>query len=203
MQIKKQGEKNNSMLKKLYVFRFPLFAYKKRLSAFRFHLSAFTFHLSPFQKRLSAFCFLLLAFPVCVFSQTWEAGVFGGGAGYIGDLNQRALVKPSGIAAGAFFQRNLNPYLSVKLNYNYGVISAADKNSSSPQFRDRNLSFRTTLNELTLMGEFNFMKYTPGALDGEHRFTPYIYFGGGVVKYNPQALYLGSYTDLRPLVTEG
>lgn len=154
-------------------------------------------------KKLFACCFMLLTFPICGFSQTWEAGIFGGGAGYVGDLNQRALIKPSGIAAGAFFQRNLNPYLSVKINYDYGVISAADSTSSSQQFRDRNLSFRTTLNELSLMGEFNFMKYTPGALDGRHRFTPYIYLGGGVVKYNPQADYKGQTYNLRPLKTEG
>lgn len=182
MQIKEQSEKFKCQFKKLSAFNFPL---------------------SASHKRLSAFCFLLFAFPVCVFSQTWEAGIFGGGAGYVGDLNQRALVKPSGIAAGAFFQRNLNPYLSIKVNYDYGIISAADSTSSYQQFRDRNLSFRTTLNELSFMGEFNFMQYTPGAMDGAHRFTPYIYLGGGVVKYNPQANYKGQTYNLRPLKTEG
>lgn len=154
-------------------------------------------------KKLFVFCFILFAFPAGLLAQTWEAGVFGGGTGYIGDLNQRTLVKPSGIGAGIFAQRNLNPYLSLKLNYTYGKIQAADSVSGTRQFRDRNLSFHTQLNELSLMAEFNFMKYTPGAMDGEHRFTPYIFFGAGVVKYDPQADYQGQTYDLRSLMTEG
>lgn len=154
-------------------------------------------------KKLYAICFMLLAFPACLLAQTWEVGAFGGAAGYIGDLNQRTLVKPSGPAAAVFVQRNLNPYLSLKLNLAYGKIAGADSVSNTQQFRDRNLSFHTQLTELSFIGEFNFMKYTPGAMDGEHRFTPYVYFGGGVVKYDPQADYLGQTYDLRSRMTEG
>jgi hypothetical protein len=152
-------------------------------------------------KKLSAFCFLLLAFPVCLYAQTWEAGGSVGGAAYMGDLNQQNPVKISGMSAGVFVQRNFNPYLSLKLNFTYGKIQGADSTSKTEQFRDRNLSFMTKLNELSLIGEFNFMKFTPGA-DFDH-FTPYLFLGVGVVDYNPQATYLGSTYDLRPLMTEG
>lgn len=134
-------------------------------------------------------------------AQTWETGISGGAAGYMGDLNQRKPVSISGPSAGIFVQRNFNPYLSLKLKYTYGKIEAADSTSNDQQFRDRNLSFATKLKELSLMAEFNFMKYTPGA--DENRFTPFIYLGIGIVGYNPQATYQGQTYDLRPLMTEG
>lgn len=181
MYIKEQSEKDKYTRKKLSAFSDMLYALPKFL----------------------ALCFMLLAFSANLYAQTWEAGVFGGAAGYIGDLNQRTLVKPSGPAAEVFLKRNFNPYLSLKLNLAYGKIAGADSTSNTRQFQERNLSFHTQLTELSFISEFNFMKYTPGALDGDHRFTPYVYFGGGVVKYNPQADYLGQTYDLRPLNTEG
>jgi hypothetical protein len=182
MQIKERSEKEKRLLKEPCASCFSLFT---------------------FPKKLFAFCYLLSAFSTPLLAQTWEAGVFAGAAGYVGDLNQRELVKPSGPAVGAFVKRNFNPYLSVKLNLALGKIAGADSVSNTQQFRDRNLSFHTQLAELSFISEFNFMKYTPGALDDLHRFTPYIYFGAGVTEYNPQADYQGQTYDLRPLRTEG
>jgi opacity protein-like surface antigen len=144
--------------------------------------------------------FLVLA-SFALHAQTWEAGGSVGASSYMGDLNQRKPVLPSGIAVGVFAKRNFNPYLSLQLSYTYGKIQGADSTSGTAQFRDRNLSFMTTLNEVSAIAEFNFMKYTPGA-DFDH-FTPYLLFGAGVVDYNPQATYLGSTYDLRYLLTEG
>jgi hypothetical protein len=146
--------------------------------------------------------FLLLIFmSTTLHAQTWEVGGFVGGSAYMGDLNQYNPVKVSGIALGAFVQRNFNGYLSAKVNYTFGQISGADNTSSDPQHRARNLSFTTQLNELAVIGEFNFMKYIPEA--GENRWTPFVYLGIGGVGYNPQASYQGQTYDLRPLMTEG
>ena len=146
--------------------------------------------------------FLLLFFlSVNLHAQTWEVGGFGGASAYMGDLNQYNPVKISGIALGAFVKRNFDGYLSAKLNYTFGQISGADNTASNPQLRARNLSFTTQLNELAVIGEFNFMKYIPEA--GENRWTPFVYLGLGAVGYNPQASYQGHTYDLRPLRTEG
>jgi uncharacterized protein DUF6089 len=144
---------------------------------------------------------LLLSLSVSLRAQTWEIGGSVGGSGYLGDLNPNNPIKVSGIAAGVFVKRNFDGYFSAKLNYTYGQIAAADSTSSDPQFRQRNLSFKTQLNELSLIWEFNFFKYVPEA--GQNRFTPFIYLGTGVVGYNPQAVYQGQTYDLRPLMTEG
>ena len=146
--------------------------------------------------------FLLLIFmSFQLHAQTWEVGGYGGGAAYMGDLNQNNPVKVSGVALGAFVARNFNGYLSAKLKYTFGQISDADNTSSLEQQRERNLSFTTQLNELAVIGEFNFMKYIPQV--SENRWTPFVYLGIGAVGYNPQATYQGRTYDLRPLMTEG
>jgi hypothetical protein len=134
-------------------------------------------------------------------AQTWEFGGAAGGAGYMGDLNPNNPLKISGVSFGAFVARNFDGYWSAKLRYTFGQIAAADSTSSNAQFRQRNLSFSSILNEFSLMGEFNFFKYIPEV--GQNKFTPFIYLGIGAVAYNPQAKYQGHIYDLRPLMTEG
>jgi hypothetical protein len=149
-------------------------------------------------KYVSALFFFFIT--INVHAQTWEIGGGAGAAGYIGDLNINNPVKPSGGFVGLFVKRNFNPYLALKLGYTYGQISGADSTSGSQQFRDRNLSFKTPLKELSLMLEFNFMSYIPDA--GKNKYTPYIYVGGGITAYAPRAQYNGTLTGLRQLRTE-
>ncbi|MGZ3944181.1 MAG: type IX secretion system protein PorG [Mucilaginibacter sp.] len=150
-------------------------------------------------RYLFLICLLFLSFNLR--AQTWEFGGTLGAAGYMGDLNPNNPLKPSGISFGAFAQRNFDGYWSAKLQYTFGEIAADDKNSSDPQFQTRNLSFNTKLNEVALIGEFNFFRYIPEV--GQNRFTPFIYAGVGVVGYTPTANYQGHTYDLRSLMTEG
>lgn len=143
--------------------------------------------------------FLFMAFNLQ--AQTWEIGGAVGGSGYMGDLNPNNPLKISGIAVGGYVARNFDGYFSAKLNYTYGRISGADSTSSNQQFRERNLSFTTSLSEISVIGEFNFIEYIPDV--SKSRFTPFIYLGIGALHYNPQADYLGHTYDLRPLTTEG
>ncbi|MDR6940623.1 type IX secretion system protein PorG [Mucilaginibacter pocheonensis] len=143
---------------------------------------------------------LFLFFSCHLQAQTWEVGGTLGGAGYIGDLNPDNPVKVSGAMGGLFVKRNFDGYLSAKLNFAFSKISAADANSSSQQFRNRNLSFKDPMKEISLTGEFNFMKYIPDA--GPNRYTPYIYSGIGLTAYTPRADYKGKTYSLRNLRTE-
>ena len=149
-------------------------------------------------RSVLSICFILLS--LSLRAQTWEIGGNVGAAGYMGDLNPGNPLQISGPALGVFGAKNFDGYWSLKLKYTFGIIADADKNSSDPQFRARNLSFRTTLNEGALLGEFNFFKYVPEV--GQNKFTPFIYLGFGALGYNPQAEYQGHYYDLRPLKTE-
>ncbi|GGI27302.1 type IX secretion system protein PorG [Pedobacter mendelii] len=131
---------------------------------------------------------------------TWEIGVAVGGAGYIGDLNQNNLVQISGFNAGAFVKRNFTSYLGLRLNYNYGQIEANDANSSNQQFLDRNLKFKTALNEGSALLDFNFFDYQ--ITGGNRRFTPYLFAGVGFVNFKPTAKYDGTTYRLDRLATE-
>ena len=65
----------------------------------------------------------------------------------------------------------------------------------------RNLDFQNKIWEVSVQGDFNFFKYIPG--DPEHRFTPYVTLGVGIIKHNPYTYYEGVKYKLRPLGTEG
>lgn len=144
---------------------------------------------------------LLLFTSLTAKSQAWEVGGFAGGAGYMGDLNQNNPFKVSGIAGGAFAKWNFDGYLALKLGYTYGIIKGADSLSQNEQARNRNLSFNTQLNELSLTGEFNFMTYMPSV--SKNIYTPYIFGGVAYTGYTPKTTYQGQTYDLRAIQTEG
>lgn len=134
-------------------------------------------------------------------AQTIEFGLNAGGAGYVGDLNQNELFKISGISAGAYVKMNLDPYWALGLHYTYGRIKADDSESGNSQFRDRNLNFKTSLNEISLQLDFNFFEYFVGG--GRRNFSPYIFTGAGAVLFNPKGIYDGNQYKLRFYMTEG
>jgi hypothetical protein len=130
---------------------------------------------------------IILSSANLVKSQVLEVGVVGGGAGYIGDLNQNNNFKISGVSAGAYLKANLSPYWAVGVHFNYGRIKADDIKSSNEQFRLRGLNFNTDLHELSLQADFNFLEYFAGG--GTKNFTPYIFTGMGVVFFSPIGVY--------------
>lgn len=134
-------------------------------------------------------------------AQTFELGLAGGGAGYIGDLNQDKPFEVSGMSAGGYIKLNVNPYWAVGLHYNYGKIKANDAKSENSQFRDRNLNFKSPLNEVSLQVDFNFLNYFAGG--GTKKFTPYIFTGIGGFFYNPKAIYADKEYTLSSYQTEG
>lgn len=136
-----------------------------------------------------------------VCAQTFELGLGAGGAGYIGDLNQDKLLKISGLSVGGYAKVNIDPYWAVGLSYTYGKIKANDATSDNNQFRDRNINFKTALNEVSLQVDFNFLNYFAGG--GTKRFTPYIFTGIGGVFFSPKGVYNDETYNLRFYQTEG
>ena len=103
---------------------------------------------------------------VCLFSllfiasaQTWEVGVSAGASGYMGDINPLKPQKFTDPAFGAQVKRNFNGYWSAKLNLLRGKVQGDDAKSSNAYQNDRNLNFRSELNELSLQVELNFFNY--------------------------------------------
>ena len=144
---------------------------------------------------------ILLSIAIAAHAQSWEVGASLGGTGYMGDLNPNNPVLLSGSNAGLVVKRNFDQYLSVRLSASYATISGADSVSNNPQFVNRNLSFKTQMSEISLVGELNFMKYIPSVTI--NRWTPYFFAGGAFTSFNPQADYNGQTYNLSPLHTEG
>ncbi len=136
-----------------------------------------------------------------LYAQRAEVGVSGGAAGYIGDLNPDKLFKVSGMSAGMYAKINFDPHWGLGLHYHYGKVKANDATSSDPLFRDRNLNFKSPLNEMAVIGSFNFFDmYSPGS---KRRITPFIFAGIGGVIFSPKGVYNGNEYVLRNFETEG
>jgi len=150
-------------------------------------------------KLLTVILFILLS--VSVRAQTWEVGGALGAFGYMGDLNTSNPVKLNKPGAAIFVKRNFNGYLSARLNFALGDITGADSTSGDAQTRSRNLSFTTPLKEISLLAEFNFMKFIPDA--GKNKYTPYVFLGAGYTAFAPRTNYNGQKISLRYLRTEG
>jgi hypothetical protein len=134
--------------------------------------------------------------------QEGEFGVGIGAAHYFGDLNTRAKLNRPKMAAGIFFRKNFGNYIASRVVANFAQLGYSDKYNTFNEFmHQRNLSFNTSVWELSLRGDFNFFRFLPG--DPNYRFTPFISLGVGVFSYDPYAYLQGVKYYLRPLGTEG
>ena len=120
--------------------------------------------------------FIMLVASITSKAQTFEIGVFGGAAYYLGDLNPQKHFTESDLAYGGVFKYNLNQRLSFGFTVTQANIKsdASTFNTNHPANTASNLS--TQINEFALLGEINFFRYSIG--DHKNFWTPYI-FGGG------------------------
>lgn len=155
------------------------------------------------RARFSVFIFLIcLTASSSLWSQAgYEVGVRTGTAAYLGDLNTDYNLSSMGFSFGLVARRNVNERICYTAGLDYGRISASDANSNNFFQRTRNLSFHSDVFDLNAVMEFNFFPYIHGS--DENYYTPYLYGGFSVMKYNPQASLDGTTYTLRDLGTEG
>ncbi len=137
-------------------------------------------------------------------SQSLEFGIMGGSTHYMGDLSDMKinfnLTQPAG---GMFVRFNPDRYLAIKGSFTYGTIGGADSLSSNPAHKARNFSFKTNILDFAFLLEWNISGFC--FADGEryYGFSPYLFTGINVFKFNPQTYYNGKWYELQPLGTEG
>ena len=142
-------------------------------------------------------------------SLTDIGGSKGNGGKFIKDLN---LVN-SEFVAGAYFGAIYKDAVGLRVEANFGRVSAYDSVLSNVPITDisrarynRNLSFRSNIIELALVAElhpfFAFIDWTTKEFDPP-RFSPYVLAGIAFFNFNPQANLNNRWVDLRPLSTEG
>jgi len=148
---------------------------------------------------------VLLFLPFAAVAQHFEAGILIGASNYLGDLSNNSgsvYLKETKPAFGALVKYNFNHLFAVRLSGNYTWVAGRDANVNNDDFvRNRNLSFRSTVTEFSLMGEINLPGYQPYALSMP--ISPYIFGGISYFRYNPRARFEGNWVDLQPLGTEG
>ncbi len=149
--------------------------------------------------------FLLFLFGLLIgvsnqsFAQRVRASVSLGTSAYLGDLVQ-----------GAPALKEVSPALSVGASYdildqlrarvNISILGAKgdDKLNSRFDYRQRNLSFKTSIWEVAFLGEYDFLN------SGDQAIIPYAFFGPGIYHFNPKTTDKdGNTVLLHDLGTEG
>jgi len=165
----------------------------------------FTFkHDLPMKKVFALFLGVIL-YTSAAFAQsakTLELGGFLGCSFYLGELNPDGFFNQfTRVAAGAAVRYNVTNRLAARANLFFGTVTADDSQSPSASQRERNLNFKSPIDELSVQAEFNFLEYELG--NSKHPFSPYIFAGLGVFEMNPQANVGNQWVALQPLGTEG
>lgn len=167
--------------------------YTSRFVYFRRSLKSF--------KTYSLLLYLALA-GTTAFAQEHEIGGWLGAANYFGSINNTFSWVDTKPAAGVFYRYNINKRFAAKGMVSYGEVAGDDSKSSQAFNRQRNLSFRSSIADISGTFEFNFFKYNKN--NPKHNgFTPYIATGFGMFFFNPEAYYKGKWYFLQPLGTEG
>jgi hypothetical protein len=131
------------------------------------------------------FLFLFMCFANTIFAQhislvknKGEIGVMGGTTFYRGDIASDVLFyKPN---FGAFYKKQLNDYVGLRLNYEYISLGANDLQSNNVYDYNRGIYFTRVSHDVSLMGEFYFTRFMNG--NKHYRFSPYVGFGVGAWK---------------------
>ncbi len=121
----------------------------------------------------------------CVFkvsAQTYEIGLFAGGANMIGDVGRTNFILPSGPAFGGLFKWNKSKRYAWRASVLYGTFTADDTKSSKSSRRQRQYVIDNSVLEFSAGLEFNFVEYNLHKLGPA--FTPYLYTGLTYFRYD-------------------
>lgn len=149
-------------------------------------------------KVLTVLIFLVLSLvmPKNLKSQIMEVGVTGGTSYYIGDINPSKHFSQSQLAFGGAIRYYQNLRWAFRLQYSRINLTASD---DIVAFRpERDLSFKSGINDFAVIAEFNFFDYWTGSRNSY--VSPYIFAGVSVFNFNSTDLYG---VDLQPQHNEG
>lgn len=129
-------------------------------------------------------------------AQVMEIGVSGGLTYYIGDINPGKHFLQNELGLGMQLKYYQNSRWAFRFQYtNLNVKSSDEKANYRPE---RELNFKTEINDFSLMAEFNFFDYWTGSQ--RNFISPYIFAGISVFHFNPKSF---DGTELHKLKTEG
>ncbi len=136
-----------------------------------------------------------------IFSQRSNLGIVFGTSYYIGDLNPGGHFKYPKPAGGIIYRYNVNTRYALKGNILYGTLIGDDSKSKDPYQQNRNLSFSSSIFEISGQLEFNFFPFICGNL--KYHYSPYVFIGASFFSINPKTKIYGETYELHLLGTEG
>jgi hypothetical protein len=114
-------------------------------------------------------------------------------------------------AAGLAYRYYIKEKQSFRLNFNYGILAGNDNLTEEPFRRNRNLSFKSDVFEISLLYELHFYReelghvYDLRGVKGtkSSRIGFYLFGGIGGLYFDPRAQFNNQWVRLKPLGTEG
>ena len=129
---------------------------------------------------------LITAFLVLILgqlhAQTYEIGLFLGGANFIGDVGRTNYIYPSDFAVGGIAKWNKSKRYAWRGSLYYGRFNIDDTKSDLSNRQQRGYAFKNSVKEVSAGLEFNFVEYNLHKLGPA--FTPYLYTGLTYFRYN-------------------
>lgn len=155
-----------------------------------------------FRKALLTICLFVFSLNLAR-SQDIEAGILVGASNYGGDLvADRINFGETQPAAGLLFRYYFSPKINLKASLSYARVSGDDENYNDIAFREkRNLSFKSNIFEASIQGEYNILPFISNTK--EYNWTPYVFGGVALYRFNPKADFQGSTVNLADFTTEG
>ncbi|MEO1010595.1 MAG: DUF6089 family protein [Bacteroidota bacterium] len=126
-------------------------------------------------------------------AQTYEIGMFLGGANNIGDVGRTNYILPSDLAVGALFKWNKSKRYAWRGSIIYGRFTADDTKSSMESRQERGFVVDNSVLEMSAGLEFNFVEYNLHKLGPA--FTPYLYTGLTYFRYDYNYFNAGQFVD--------
>lgn len=174
-------------------------------------------------KRLLVCLFATVAFLSAEAQYSWEYGISLGGANYLGDIGGKLETRRDFVwdmhlgqtrfAVGSYGRYKFSRRFAVNLGVNYLRIQDADRLTTNPQRRARNLNFRNRIWDISARAEVTL--FYDNDVGGRGYYNPdfklYVFGGVSAFNHNPQGqiykegelAYDGEWFDLQPWQTEG
>ena len=134
---------------------------------------------------------LSVVMPKTLKSQIMEIGATAGLSYYIGDINPSKHFSQSEIAYGASLRYYQSLRWAFRLQYSRMSLTSSDEIVG---FRpERNLAFKSNVDDVSFIAEFNFFDYWTGSKNDF--ITPYIFAGVSFLHFNSTDMYG---VELRP-----
>ncbi|MFK5974281.1 MAG: DUF6089 family protein [Flavobacteriaceae bacterium] len=140
-------------------------------------------------------CVVVILILTCaaVRAQSYEIGIFAGGANNIGDVGRTNFILPSDMAIGGLFKWNKSKRYAWRASIIYGKFTADDSKSNLSSRQQRGFVIKNNILEMSAGLEFNFVEYNLHRLGPA--FTPYLYTGVTYFRYDYKYFDVGQLQD--------